>query len=192
MPDGTSRFPKPKVEFQDSRGVGVASIRDGKTALKGNVGRYPGAVGIGQQLLGENANPALRLATTVTRSWNDRGGLGIDGDYVPQCNLVSLEVNGECGRVSDLSFGKPIPSTNLDPRIMTGWGTRPYQWEFSGAVQQQLAARVSMNVGYFRRVYGNFIVTDNLMTGRATSAPSVSPRHWMRAAGWRRLPDPGG
>ena len=191
FPNRAIRFPETEgLSFKDvTPRVGAAYdlFGNGRTAIKGNVGRYPTAVGIGQQLLGENANPALRIATTVTRSWNDRGGLGINGDYVPQCDLVNPLANGECGTISDLSFGQPIPSTNLDPDIITGWDKRPYQWEFTAAVQQQLAARVSMNVGYFRRAFGNFTVTDNLLVGPSDYSP-----YQITAPLDSRLPNGGG
>ena len=46
--------------------------------------------------------------------------------------------------------------------MLTGWGTRPYQWEFSTSVQRELRRGMSIDVGYFRRWFGNFGVTDNL------------------------------
>jgi Carboxypeptidase regulatory-like domain len=134
----------------------------GKTALKVNVGRYV----LAQRLTSTYTNlgnPVNAMANLVTRSWNDRGGLGINGDYVPQCDLVNPLANGECGIISDLRFGQPIPSTVSDPAMLHGWGKRPDQWEFEGSVQHQLAPRVGMEVGYFRRWYGNFTTTDNLL-----------------------------
>ena len=43
-----------------------------------------------------------------------------------------------------------------------GWlGSRPYNWEFSASVQQEVIPRVSVGFGYFRRINGNFQITDN-------------------------------
>jgi len=97
--------------------------------------------------------------------------LGINGDYVPQCDLVNPQPNGECGIISDLRFGQPIPSTVSDPAMLHGWGKRPDQWEFEGSVQHQLAPRVGMEVGYFRRWYGNFTTTDNLLVSASDYSP---------------------
>ena len=60
----------------------------------------------------------------------------------------------------DIEF--PAPSLNYDPAVLNGWGVRQYQWEFSASAQRQLTRGVSIDVGYFRRWYGNFGVTDNL------------------------------
>jgi hypothetical protein len=186
IPNRNITFPETEgLNFKDVTprfGVAYDLFGNGKTALKATVGRYPRAVGIGQQLLGEDANPAIRVSRVTSRSWNDA-----DSDYVPDCDLVTLQANGECGRVADLNFGLPIPSTNLDSRVTTGWHTRPYQWEFSAGIQQQVVDRVSMNFGYFRRVYGNFAVTDNLLVESSDYSPFsiTAPLH-------PRLPDGGG
>jgi hypothetical protein len=45
---------------------------------------------------------------------------------------------------------------------LSGWGVRPYDWQFSASVQQELMPRVAVEVGYSRRWWGNFTVTDNL------------------------------
>ncbi len=60
---------------------------NGKTAIKVAFNKYL----LGQTLngIGRNPNPVLALAQTANRSWNDRGGLGINDDYVPQCDLLN-------------------------------------------------------------------------------------------------------
>jgi hypothetical protein len=128
---------------------------DGKTAIKANLGRYV--------LAGDNTigNVFSILANTVTRSWDDRAGKGINGDYIPQCDLLNPQINGECGAISDFRFGTQVPSTAYDPNVLNGWGKRAYNWEFSTGVQREVTNRVGMDVAYFRRIYGNFVVTDN-------------------------------
>ncbi len=59
------------------------------------------------------------------------------------------------------NFGNPAVATTYDPKIMNGWGVRPYNWEFSASVQQEVMPRVSVSASYFRRIRGNFWVEDN-------------------------------
>src|SRR5262249_42419087 len=67
--------------------------------------------------------------------------------------------------------GTAIPSTSYDPAVRVGYGNRQYDWEYSLAVQHEIMPRVGVEAGYFRRNYGNFVVTDNL----AVSATDFSP-----------------
>lgn len=191
VPNRSLTFPETEgLNFRDITpriGLAYDLFGNGKTALKMNVGRYVTALGIGGGALGEDAAPAVRLANTITRSWNDRGGLGVDRDFVPQCDLTNPLANGECGVMSNANFGSPLPSTSLDPDVTSGWSKRAYQWEFSAGVQQQLAPRVSASFGYFRRIFGNFLVTDNLAV-----APSDYSPFSITAPADSRLPDGGG
>jgi hypothetical protein len=126
---------------------------DGKTALTVSLNRFVGLQGaIGGVA---NANPASRTVQFADRTWADG-----DLDYVPDCDLTNLEANGECGRINNLNFGLNNPNaTTYDDELLRG--RRNFNWETSATVQRQIASGISVNVGYYRRQYGNFAVNDN-------------------------------
>ena len=133
---------------------------NGKTALKVAFNKYL----LGQTLngIGRNPNPVLALTQSVNRSWTDG-----NRDFVPQCDLLNPQQNGfgsdTCGTISDLSFGTVRPVDLYDKDLTTGWGHRPANWEFSVGVQREIIPRVALDAGYFRRIWKNFQVTDNLL-----------------------------
>jgi hypothetical protein len=65
---------------------------------------------------------------------------------------------------NNLNFGNLNPSlTIIDPEILGGWGVRPYNWQFGASVQHEILPRVSVDVGYNRRWWGNFFATVNTL-----------------------------
>jgi hypothetical protein len=170
VPNRNISFPdSPWYRFKDvSPRLGAAYdvFGNGKTAIKANAGRYTQAADPTQ------GNPiSTRLVNRVTRSWRDSAAPGSPTYYTPQCNLLNPLANGDCGTISDLRFGTPVPSTIYDPAVLGGWGVRPYNWEFSTSVQHELLPRVGVDVGYFRRVWGGFTVTDNLAVASTDFSP---------------------
>ena len=159
---------------------------NGQTAIKANIGKY------GLALDPTQGVPARdRIVPRVTRSWTDA-----DGDFTPDCDLInplaqSPATTGSidtCGQISDLRFGSEIPrATTYDPRVLTGWNARQNNWEFSDSVQHEVVRGVGIDVGYFRRWYGNFTVSQN----RAVT-PANFTAYSIPVPVDPRLPDSGG
>jgi hypothetical protein len=141
-------------------GVVFDIMGDGKTAVRVSVNRYLN----GQTLNGiaSAPAPANALVSSTTRTWTDG-----NRDYVPLCVMMNPLANGECGQWATSSFGTTVPGTTYDPGLLSGFGVRPYNFEFSASVQREIITRVSLDVGYFRRIWGNFNVTDNLAVSAA-------------------------
>ena len=142
-------------------GLSYDPFGSAKTAIKVTLNKYLAGQGL-QGGFPTTTNPVQRLVTNTTRTWTD-----INGDFVPNCDLLAPLGNGECGPVANTAFNQTIPGTSFDPEILNGWGKRGYNWEFSAGVQQEILPRVSVGAGYFRRWYGNFVVQDNLALSAA-------------------------
>ena len=166
-------------------GLAYDLFGNGKTAVKVAFNKYL----LGQTLngLGRNPNPVLSMVTTANRTWNDRGGLGINGDYVPQCDLLNPLANGECGPIAPGTFGTTVPGDLYDKDLISGFNHRQANWEFSTSVQREILRRVSLDVGYFRRAWAHFQVTDNVLL-----APEDFTRFDIVAPSDARLPGGGG
>ena len=153
-------------------GVGMDVFGTGKTSLKFNTGRYLEAVQSGGRYT--DSNPLLTsigggVPPSTTRSWTDA-----NGNFLPDCNLLNpaaqdLRPSGgdQCGALANQSFGQVTnPPQIYDPGLLEGWGVRADDWQIGASIQQEIFPRVSAQVGYLRRWYGNFEITDNqLVTG---------------------------
>lgn len=129
---------------------------DGRTALKWNLGRF---VEANAGSFPEAVNPITANAL-ATRTWNDA-----DKDFIPDCDLSNQRANGECLQSNNLNFGLPVVPLRYDPRAVTGWGTRTYNWESMVGVQHQVLDGLAVEASYHRRSFGNFRSSDNLKVG---------------------------
>jgi hypothetical protein len=144
-------------------GVAYDLFGNGKTAVKATLNKYLeglGTTGFGPAQVSDLPNPINRIigvSTNLTRPWTDA-----DGDFFPDCNLTNYQINGECGVLtSAATFGTFAPGQSFDPNLMTGWGKRFFNWEFTTSVQHELRPRVAIGVQYARRWYGNLRVNDD-------------------------------
>ncbi len=132
---------------------------DGKTAIKGSVGRHLASLGNG---FVDTYNPSF--LDTERRNWSDC-------DFIPgtsQCSGRSLPTNGddlaqdnEIGPSSRASFGTRAPR-RPDENLQ-----RATDWEYAASIQHELLPRVSATFGFFRRVFMDLPKADNLLISAA-------------------------
>lgn len=169
---------------------------NGRTALKVNVGKY-----LQNATNDENYwanNPARRIVTSIgTGGVPARGWVDANGNYVVDCDLRNPAAQDnraaggdQCAALGglQLNFGNVNPNlTVINPEILHGWGVRPNDWQFGVSIQHEVVPRVSVEVSYNRRSFGNFFVTDNQLVG-----PEDYERWTYTAPRDPRLPNGGG
>ena len=147
-------------------GAAMDVFGNGRTSLKVNISKYLQAANNDAQYT--ISNPAVTFQTTTNRAWTD-----INRDFVVNCDLKnpaaqSPSTTGSidtCGPWLNSNFGNPFSTTTVNPDVLHGWGIRPYDWQFGVAIQQEIVPRVSVDVSYNRRWWGNFFFTDNRAIG---------------------------
>ena len=100
-------------------------------------------------------DPTAAIVQSATRTWTDT-----NGDFIPEAN--------ELGPINPPNFGSTVVSTRYADDALKN---RIYNWEVSAQVQHEVAPRVSVAAGYFRRWYGNLRVQDNLNIGPESYSP---------------------
>jgi len=129
---------------------------NGKTAVKFFAGRYVTTFNTVDEWV--NYSPAGLghfVSVDQNRSWSDG-----NNDKVVNCVLTNPAANGECGP-GNPSFLKTLPPLTTDPELTGGWNSREYSWDLNVGITQEVAPRVSLDVQYFRRSWGNLTATVN-------------------------------
>jgi hypothetical protein len=137
---------------------------NGKTAIKGFVGRYVELAYLWG--LTYNTNPMAQTAISGNRNWSDA-----NGNYVPDCDLRNNLANGECGQSSVATLGLPVRIVEFGKDVTQGFGNRPSNWQQSVTFQQELRPNVAVQASYYHTSYGNLTLTDN----RAVTPADFSP-----------------
>ena len=141
---------------------------NGKTALKASAGKYLSAATADG--IYSSQNQGLNYVRTASRPWTDS-----NGNRAVDCNLLSPAAQNTsatggdvCGALTgaNLNFGNLDPNTTkVDPAILSGWGVRPYNWNYGVSVAHEVRPGLSVDLGYNRRRWGNFLVTYNQLAG---------------------------
>jgi hypothetical protein len=135
-------------------GFAMDVFGNGRTALKASVARYVAGQNIA---VANQVNPVTALSLTDTRTWTD-----VDRNGLPFDAAGNIQLNELAASAATPTFGRNISTTSYDPEVLDGWFKRGYNFEWTVAAQHQLADRVSVNGGFYRRTFGNATFTDDL------------------------------
>jgi hypothetical protein len=142
-------------------GMAYDVFGNGNTAIKVNLSKYWQYAANDGVYIG--TNPASTFAQTANRAWTDA-----NGNFNPDCDLqnpLSQDNRAKggdlCGALDNQNFftfrqtgSAAGTATQIDPALLSGWGVRPYDWQFSASVQQKNLPRVSAEIGFSRRWWG--------------------------------------
>jgi hypothetical protein len=202
---GKSSFLNPQpITIQETKGVdaynditpriGLAYdvFGTGKTALKFNYGKYLAYAANDSPYTA--TNPGATVVRNVqNRGWNASIAAGGNGDFVVNCDLLNPAANGECAAATGTApnFGKLGAAQLVDPDVLSGWGVRPGDSQYTVIVQQELRPRLSAEASFTHRSFHGFFVTDDL-NRRTGGVASYYESYTLTAPSDTRLADGGG
>src|SRR5262249_6712263 len=121
-------------------GAAYDLLGNGKTAVKGFVGRFVLFSALGN--LTTDNSPANLIVTSATRTWMDN-----NHNYSPFGPTPgTLDPEDSFGPISNPAFGTVNQATTYANEVLRG--NRPYQWQQSVQVEQQLWRDTALRIGY--------------------------------------------
>ena len=144
------------TDINPRAGVAIDVFGNGRTAVKASFGRFNQ---LSRSDLTRRFHPFSSSVNTAFRNWNDA-----NGNYIPDCALADFTANGECGAISNVNFGKFIPSATIFDDSVTK-DNRDFLWDINVEVEHQIRDGLSVNVGYNHNWDGSFTVTENTLLG---------------------------
>jgi hypothetical protein len=171
-------------------GIAYDVFGTGRTALKFNWGKYLAYAANDSPYT--STNPGATVVRNVTGA-NIRGWTDTDNDKVVDCDLLNPALNGECQAATGTApnFGKLGAAQAVDPAVLSGWGVRPGDTQYTVTLQQELMPRLSADVSFTHRSFHGFFVTDDL-NRRAGGVGSYYESYTLTAPSDSRLADGGG
>jgi hypothetical protein len=148
--------PLNQKDLQPRFGAAYDVFGNGKTAVKFFLGEYVTTTNTVNEWLFYSPAGIGHFTSSTTRAWDDT-----NHDFVANCNLLNTAANGECGPMASPTFGTTNSPTTVDPDTTAGWNKREHSWDLSLALSHQIAPRVSFEVSYNRRSWGNLQATIN-------------------------------
>jgi hypothetical protein len=136
---------------------------NGRTALKFFLGKYVTTANTVDEWLNYSPAGFGNFINQQDRAWSDN-----DNDFIVDCNLLNPAAQGPAinGTIDDCGpgnpfFAQPVSPLTVDPATTDGWNTREHSWDLNLGVVQEIAPRVSVELAYVRRVWGNMQATVN-------------------------------
>src|SRR4051794_18627246 len=166
-------------------GVAFDLFGNGNTAIKASVARYVAGIGLAGGGTVDNNNPETTVGLSDTRAWRD-----LDANGSPFNPDGSIQLNELTASTATPNFGRNVATTTTtDPAILSGWGARGYNWEYTISAQHELMPRVSIAGGWFLRQFGNQTVT---VDNRYSNAKGSYDKFCLNVPANPNLRDPAG